>query len=173
MATVKAAAPSRERMRVTAREGDYPTQEAIGLLMRIALRGLRSAFKERLARDRIPWSVWYCLRVLWEHEGLTQRELTDRVGLMQPNTVNALRLMQKRRLVVIEREAADRRKLRIYLTREAKQLKARLLPDMRNVIEAIALKGFSPAEKTTLQSLLNKMCENIETHARAGGAAKS
>jgi DNA-binding MarR family transcriptional regulator len=151
--------------------GDYPTQEAIGLLMRIALRGLRSAFKARLARDGIPWSAWYCLRVLWEEEGLTQRELVDRVGLMQPNIVNALRIMQKRRLVVIEREAADRRKLRIYLTREAKRLKARLLPDMRDLVEAISLKGFSPAEKTTLERLLNKMCQNIEAHARETAAA--
>jgi DNA-binding MarR family transcriptional regulator len=151
-----------------ASSADYPTHEAIGLLMRIALRGLRGTFKERLKRDGIPWSAWYCLRVLWEHEGLTQRELTERVGLMQPNTVSALRVMQKRRLVVIEREAADRRKLRIYLTREGKRLKTRLLPDMRDLVEDIALKGFSGAEKTTLKRLLNKMCGNVEAHARQG-----
>lgn len=66
----------------------YPASESIGLLMRVGLRGLRAAFKASLARHKIQWSSWYYLRVLWESDGISQRELTQRVGAMQPNTVS-------------------------------------------------------------------------------------
>src|SRR5262245_21010614 len=64
---------------------EYPASESIGLLMRIALFGVRASFKETLAKHRVPWSAWYYLRVLWEADGISQRELTERVGTMQPN----------------------------------------------------------------------------------------
>ncbi len=38
---------------------------------------------------------WYFLRVLWTEDGLSQRELSARVGTMEPTTVIALRSMER------------------------------------------------------------------------------
>jgi DNA-binding MarR family transcriptional regulator len=149
---------------VAPHRSDYPAHESLGLLLRIATHGLRSMFKKPLDRAEIPLSTWYCLRVLWENEGISQRELTRRVGLMQPNAVNALRSMQERGLVVIERETADRRKTRIYLTAKARRLKEELLPATNDLLEAVALKGFTSDESAELKRLLNKLCRNVEEH---------
>lgn len=140
--------------------------ESIALLMRIALYGLRAAFKATLARHRIQWSAWYYLRVLWERDGISQRELTERVGAMQPNTVSTLRSMKKAGLVTIERPESDRRSTRVWLTPKARQLMRRVLPEIFATEQSMALEGFSGYEEAELKRLLNKLCFNIGHNAR-------
>ena len=118
----------------------HPASESIGLLMRIGLRGLRAAFKATLARHKIPWSSWYYLRVLWESDGISQRELTQRVGAMQPNTVSTLRTMEKAGLVRIERPESDRRSTKVWLTTKARNLMRRVLPEWADFFRP----GFHP-----------------------------
>ena len=147
-------------------EPAYPVSESIGLLMRIALFGLRSSFKATLARHKVPWSAWYYLRVLWEADGISQRALTERVGAMQPNTVSALRNMEKAGLVSIERPATDRRSTKVWLTPKARRIMKRILPEMRAAMRPIALDGFSEREEAELRRLLNKICDNVRRKAR-------
>jgi len=144
--------------------GDYPASESIGLLMRIALFGLRASFKAQLAKHRVPWSVWYYLRVLWEYDGISQRELTERVGVMQPNTVSALQTMVKAGWVTIAR-GADRRCTLVSLTPKGRRLMQRMLPEIRRAVRPVLLDGFSDREEAELRRLLNKVCDNVR---RAG-----
>jgi len=147
--------------------GDYPASESIGLLMRIALFGLRASFKAELAKHRVPWSAWYYLRVLWEYDGISQRELTERVGVMQPNTVSALQTMLKAGWVTIAR-GADRRQTLVSLSPKGRRLMQRMLPDIRASVRAALLDGFSDREEAELRRLLNKMCDNVRL--ASGGA---
>jgi len=160
------AAPARRKANASpARaETDYPASESIGLLMRIALFGLRASFKAELAKHRVPWSVWYYLRVLFEHDGISQRELTERVGVMQPNTVSALQTMVKSGWVTIAR-GEDRRCTLVSLTPKGRQLMQRMLPEIRAAVRPVLLDGFSDREETELRRLLNKICNNVRQTA--------
>ena len=149
------------------RQIDYPASESIGLLLRIALFGLRSSFKASLAKHKVPWGAWYYLRVLWETDGITQRELTDRVGVMQPNTVSALQTMRKAGWVTITRGDTDRRQTLIRLTPKGRKLMQRLLPEIRAIVRPILLDGFTDGDETELRRLLNKICENVRRHTPA------
>jgi len=142
-------------------DGLYPASESIALLMRIGLFGMRAAFKETLAKHGVPWSAWYYLRVLWEADGISQRELTERVGTMQPNTVSALRQMKKSGLARIEPHATERRRTHVRLTPKARQLMSRLLPEVRSIVRAAALDGFTEREEADLRRLLRKICSNV------------
>jgi DNA-binding MarR family transcriptional regulator len=144
---------------------DYPASESIGLLMRIALFGLRSSFKAQLAKHRVPWSAWYYLRVLWETDGISQRELTERVGAMQPNTVSALRTMLKAGWVTVARGETDRRGTLVRLTAKGRGLMRRMLPEMRTAMRPLLLDGFSDREEAELRRLLNKVCDNVRRKA--------
>jgi MarR family transcriptional regulator, organic hydroperoxide resistance regulator len=144
--------------------GDYPASDSIGLLMRIALFGLRASFKAQLAKHRVPWSVWYYLRVLWEHDGISQRELTERVGVMQPNTVSALQTMVKAGWVSVAR-GADRRSTIVSLTLKGRRLMQRMLPEIRATVRPTLLKGFTEGEEAELRRLLNKVCANVRLTA--------
>ena len=139
---------------------DYQAADSIALLMRVALFGLRAAFKAELAKHRVPWSVWYYLRVLWEHDGISQRELTDRVGFMQPNTVSALQTMQKAGWVRVTR-GADRRSTIVSLTQKGRRLMQRMLPGIRAAMQPLLLDGFSDGDEAELRRLLNKVCDNV------------
>jgi DNA-binding MarR family transcriptional regulator len=143
----------------------YPAEESIGLLMRIGLFGLRASFKAILTKHKIPWSAWYYLRVLWESDGISQRELTERVGAMQPNTVSALRTMERSGLVTVERHPADRRRTHVRLTPRARRLMARILPEIRAAMRPVALDGFTDAEEAELRRLLVKVCDNVRRNA--------
>jgi DNA-binding MarR family transcriptional regulator len=139
---------------------DFPASDSIGLLMRIALFGLRASFKAELTRHRVPWSVWYYFRVLWEHDGISQRELTERVGVMQPNTVSALQTMTKAGWVTVAR-GADRRSTLVSLTPKGRKLMQAMLPGVRAAVRGALLEGFSDREEAELRRLLNKVCDNV------------
>ena len=146
----------------------YRASDSIGLLMRIALFGFRSSFKSTLKRHKIPWSAWHYLRVLWEADGITQSELTQRVGAMQPNTVSTLRTMVKAGLAQVERDPEDRRSTRVWLTPKARRLMKRVLPELRVVVRQVMLEGFSAREEAELKRLLNKMCANLRAKPESG-----
>jgi DNA-binding MarR family transcriptional regulator len=146
-------------------DGSSVTSESIALLMRIGLFGMRTAFKQALAKHGVAWSSWYYLRVLWEGDGISQRELTERVGTMQPNTVSALRQLKKSGLVRVEQSAVERRRTHVWLTPKARRLMVRVLPDILNVEREVALGGFSERDEADLRRLLEKICGNVLRHA--------
>src|SRR5215469_12472481 len=100
---------------------------SIGYLTRITFR----SFSRRLERLTLPYGVsagqWPFLRQLWVEEGLTQRELSRRVGMREPTTVTALNTMEKAGLVRRAPSKEDRRKIHVYLTPKAKRLQKPLL----------------------------------------------
>jgi DNA-binding MarR family transcriptional regulator len=144
---------------------DYPASESIGLLMRIALFGLRASFKAQLAKHGVPWSAWYYLRVLWETDAITQRELTERVGVMQPNTVSALQTMRRAGWVTITKSDKDRRQILVTLTPKGRKLMQRLLPEIRAAVRPALLDNFSAQDEKELRRLLNKICDNVRRNA--------
>ncbi len=78
---------------------------------------------------------WYFLRVLWITDGLSQRELSARVGMMEPTTVIALRSMERAGLIRRVRGDDDRRKMRVYLSAKAKRLRNELLTVARGITD--------------------------------------
>lgn len=145
--------------------GDFAASESIALLMRIALFGMRAGFKQALAKHGVAWSSWYYLRVLWQGDGISQRELTERVGTMQPNTVSALRQLKRSGLVRVEQSAVERRRTHVWLTPKARRLMARILPEIRAAEREVALDGFNEREETELRRLLGKICSNVGGNA--------
>jgi DNA-binding MarR family transcriptional regulator len=135
--------------------------------MRIALFGLRASFKALLAKHRVPWSAYYYLRVLWETDAITQRELTERVGVMQPNTVSALQTMRRAGWVTIAKSEKDRRQILVTLTPKGRKLMERLMPEIRRVVRPVLLENFSAQEEKELRRLLNKICDNLRQNGPA------
>jgi hypothetical protein len=64
-------------------------------LVKHAARGLARALQMRLTEHSVSYGHWTFLRILWEAEGLTQRQLSDEAGVMEPTTFSALNAMEK------------------------------------------------------------------------------
>jgi len=138
----------------------YPPTESVGHQVRWAHRALQRELEERLRPYGITPGMWHFLRALWEEDGLSQRELSDRVGTTEPTTVSALHAMEKRGLALRVPNATDRRKSNIFLTRPAKELHDLLLREARDV-NRTATAGIDAAEIRSLRSTLEKIRKNL------------
>src|SRR5688500_9458427 len=94
----------------------FPPRLSSGYLVRDAHRAFQKVLERRIAPFGVSRGQWYFLRVLWQEDGLTQRELSDRVGTMEPTTVIALQSMERAGLISRVRRSDDRRKTRVFLT---------------------------------------------------------
>ena len=77
------------------RRVEFPLAESSGFLVRDANRAFQRLLEKRITGFGLKRGQWYFLRVLWTEDGLSQRELSARVGTMEPTTVIALRSMEK------------------------------------------------------------------------------
>jgi DNA-binding MarR family transcriptional regulator len=93
--------------------------------VRDAHRTFQRLLERRIAPHGVTRGQWHS--ALWSIDGLSQRELSARVGMMEPTTVIGLRSMEKAGLVVRMRGEGDRRKIRVLLTAKAKRLRNELL----------------------------------------------
>ena len=133
---------------------------AIGYLVRDVHRSLARALQLRIASHGVSMGQWFFLRALWDKDGLTQRELSQRVGMMEPTTVTALNGMERRGLVERVRNTHDRRKVNIYLTPKGRGLRDVLLPCSYEVNRE-ATQGVTKAELTAAMEVLRRMAANL------------
>jgi len=132
---------------------DFPFAESVGHQVRATHRLLQRLLQSKIEPHGITLGMWYFLRALWHEDGLTQRELSNRVGTMEPTTLSAILIMEKKGLVRRVRDRADRRKWHIHLTAKGRGLKAKLIPLARDVVDA-AVQALSPRQvKQLLEGL--------------------
>src|SRR4029077_16743859 len=101
------------------RLNEFPPQLSSGYLVRDAHRAFQRLLDRRIAAYGVRRGPLYFLRGPWITDGLSQRVLSSRVGMMEPTTVIALRSMEKSGLIRRVRGADDRRKVRVFLTAKA------------------------------------------------------
>src|SRR5689334_10448351 len=141
-------------------DGGYPPIESAGYLVRDAHRAFQKLLEKRIARYGVTRGQWYFLRVLWIEDGLSQRELSGRVGMMEPTTVIALRGMEKAGLIERSRSREDKRKAHVWLTPKAKRLRAKLLPVARGIVED-AEKGIPEADIRVFRRVIARLRKNL------------
>jgi DNA-binding MarR family transcriptional regulator len=138
----------------------FPLEESTGYLLRMTHRSFARAVQQRIAPRGVTIGMWYFLRILWEEDGLTQRELSQRIEMMEPTTATALRNMEERNLVRRVRNASDKRKVNIYLTDAGRALRDVLLPHAKAVNE-MALAGVAEADIACFRKVLGQMRANL------------
>lgn len=136
--------------------------DRIAHLIRDAARGVTRALQIRLADHHVTFGHWVYLRVLWEHDGLTQRELSERAGLMESTTHTALLRMEQAGYVQRRTQGDNKRRQHVFLTRQGKALKKKLVPLAESVNE-IAMSGISDRDIGVTRRSLLRMIENLAT----------
>lgn len=133
---------------------------SIGYLTRIAFRAFSRALEVRTAPHGVSSGQWRFLRVLWREDGLTQRELSRRVGMREPTTVIALKSLERSGFVTRQKSDEDRRKVHVFLTPQAKALHPVLMPAVAEV-NKVALAGLSKDEVAVLRKALGQVGRNL------------
>jgi DNA-binding MarR family transcriptional regulator len=140
---------------------DFSLGGSLGYLVRDANRAFQRLLERRISPHGVTRGQWYFLRVLWEQDGLSHRELSERVGMMEPTTVVALRGMEKAGLIRRVRGADDRRITRVHLTPKARRLRDRLL-DISQGVNDRGAEGIDPAEVARFRDLIARMTKNLD-----------
>jgi DNA-binding MarR family transcriptional regulator len=141
--------------------GDLPHHESSGYLVRDAHRAFQRLLERRIAPHGVTRGQWYFLRVLWTKDGLSQRELSERVGMMEPTTVIALRSMEKAGLIRRVGSTDDRRVTHVHLTSKAKRMRDGLLKLARG-INAQADDGISSDDIAVFRRVIMRMTKNLD-----------
>lgn len=140
---------------------------SVGYLARLAFRSFSRALEKRTVNHGVTAAQWRFLRVLWIEEGITQRELSRRVGLREPTTVIAIKGLEKSGFVRRETSATDRRKAHVHLTPTGKALQKTMHPYIAEVHD-IATVGLTDEQVATLRDLLRTVWENLAVENEDG-----
>lgn len=152
MATRKAEVPA---------DGDFQVLEnSIGYLSRVTFRSFSALLEKRTMVHGVSAGQWRFLRQLWREDGITQRELSTRVGMREPTTVVALKGLEKAGLVHRVASTIDRRKVHVFLTQRARDLEPLLLPFSTEVNE-LATRNMRADEVDMLRALLRRVVDNL------------
>ena len=139
-------------------------------LVRDASRSCVRALQMRLAQHSVPFGHWTFLRILWEQDGITQRDLSVQAGVMEPTTFTAMKAMEKLGYVMRKQAPNNKKNVYVYLTPKGRALKRKLVPLAQNV-NKVAVKGVSAADvkatRRTLLAVIENLAadENLEANA--------
>ncbi|MGE0627647.1 MAG: MarR family winged helix-turn-helix transcriptional regulator [Hyphomicrobiaceae bacterium] len=129
-------------------------------LVKDAMRGLQRALQIRHARHSVSFGHWTFLRILWETDGLTQRELSERAGVQEPTTFAALKAMETLGYITRRHLPDSRKKVYVFLTEKGRELRPKLVPLAEEVNE-IAVKGLTAEDIATTRRTLLVLIENL------------
>ena len=129
-------------------------------LVKDATQAFLRSLQIRLARHDVQLGHWTFLRILWERDGITKRELSVEAGVMEPTTVVALRAMESLGYVTLERRADNRKNVYVLLTPAGRRLKRKLVP-LAEEVNATALAGLTAAEIAATRRALLVMIDNL------------
>ncbi len=158
--TAKSVLTERRKMQPAAVEPSLPFETSVGYQIRMTHRAMQRYLQAKIEPLGVTLGMWYFLRALWEEDGLTQRELSHRIGTTEPTALNAIAAMERVGLVMRRRNQTDGRKINVILTAKGRRLKEVLLPFAIEVVDH-ATRGFSERDKQQLLGRLRLIQRNV------------
>lgn len=140
--------------------------ERIAHLVRLCARGFGRSLQMRLADHDVSFGQWVFLRILWNEEGLSQREMADRAGLTEPTVHTALLKLEALGYVTRSTLPGNRRKQHTFLTEAGKRLREVLEP-LAVEVNAQAMRGLSDEAAESFRQVLVQVIDNLEDDERA------
>lgn len=160
MAAVSAAREAEISKRLLKHWHEAVPNDRMAHLVKDASRSFLRSLQARLAAHGVTLGHWTFLRILWERDGVTQRELSQEAGLMEPTTVVALRGMEELGYISRERLSDNRKNMYVFLTGKGKALKKKLVP-LAEEVNALAVRGLNARDVETTRRCLLLMLDNL------------
>ena len=150
------------RRSITHRWRQAGPHDSFAHLVRIASLGFIKAMQVRLAEHGVSIGHWTFLRVLWNADGITQRELGERAGLMKNTTFSALQTMEAKGFIVRKQLLTNKKNVYVHLTAEGRALKDRLIP-LGEAGTRAGIEGIDPKKLEIAREVLLAIIDNLAT----------
>ncbi len=142
-----------------------------GYLINHLARLFAGALQDGIRPLGLSTGVFPIMVNLWDQDGLTQKELIDRVGVEQSTMANTLARMERDGLVVRRRDAQDRRVRHTWLTARGGQALRDPALSIATAKNATVLAGLDEREREQVVHLLSKAIYAFEGRKRDERAA--
>jgi MarR family transcriptional regulator, organic hydroperoxide resistance regulator len=133
---------------------------SLAWLIRDVHRLFSATLQPLVSREGVTVYHWYYMRILSEYDGLTQRELSDKVGVHPNTAVPALDNMEKHGLVKRVRDPNDRRRMSVHLTPKGRRLRDEMLPDVKAMVYR-SVAHLTPTDLDTFFKVMNRIEQNL------------
>jgi DNA-binding MarR family transcriptional regulator len=147
-------------------------EDRLAHLVKDASRSFVRALQLRLVEHGVSPGHWQFLRILWEHDGLTQRELSEQAGVMEPTTFSALKGMEQAGYVERRQMPENRKNVYVFLTAKGRALKDKLVP-LAEDVNRVAVAGITPADIALVRRVLLELIENLAREETEPGSRRS
>ncbi|NJN91068.1 MAG: MarR family transcriptional regulator [Leptolyngbyaceae cyanobacterium SL_5_14] len=132
----------------------------LGYKVKLVSQLMYRDFLERLEPYGLTPFHYLVLCCLWEEDGLSTTGIADKLKQLGATLTGVVDRMESRNLVYRERDAGDRRIVRIWLTDEGKRLMHILPPIGAETIKK-ATHNVSKAEQESILKLLDEIVHNL------------
>lgn len=129
-------------------------------LVRDAARAFGRSLQIRLSEHDVSFGHWTFLRILWEQDGLTQKQLSDEAGVMEPTTFAAVTAMEQLGYVRREQRPGNRKNVHVTLTPRGRALKRKLVP-LAEEVNRIGVAGVDAKRVAAARDVLIAIIVNL------------
>ncbi len=134
----------------------FKKNESAGYLANHVARIFARGLAERIKPLGITIGTFPVLLELWEADGLTQKQLVDRLNIEQATMANTLARMERDGLIIRNKDKTDRRVQRIWLAERAREIRDAAVAAAMQV-NASTLAGLSETERRQFIALMQKV----------------
>lgn len=127
---------------------------------------IADAFGKVTRQHDISLQMWRVLAALNQQDGQTVGSLAATTSIETSTLSRLLDQMQKKRLLLRQRDSDDQRSVTIHRTQAAQAITEKLIP-VALAYESKALMGLTRGEEKTLKAMLRRLYQNLD--ALAGG----
>ena len=134
--------------------------DSLGRDLVLLAKAMRARLESRLANAGASLPMWGVLSCAIEEEGLSQRQLAERMGIEAATLTRHLDRLEGDGLIVRRRDSDDRRILRVFPTPAARSLHGRMA-EVAISLDADLTAGLSREELAELRRLLARLHSNL------------
>lgn len=140
---------------------EFKLNDSLGFILNKTNAKLKHELLQRLKEYDVTPEQWAILNCLWEQEGVTPKELADRIDKDKPNTNRILEKLQMKEFIVRKPHPVDKRAFQIFLTDRGWSVREQLMPRAKELL-AKATAGIDAHKVTELKNMLNQIYYNIK-----------
>lgn len=138
----------------------FEKKKSMGFVANHLARLLAHHLQAEIAPLGLAPAQFMTLLELWEGDGLTQADLTERLDVEQATMANTLKRMERDGLIRKAPHPDDRRAQLVYLTNTARKMEKPAKAAAQGVNKK-ALAGFSKTESGEALRFVNAMIDNL------------
>lgn len=143
----------------------FEREKSAGYLVNYAARLFGRRLHGAIAPLGLAPAQFLVLLELWEREGLTQKDLVERLNVEQATLANTIARMERDGLVDRREKSGDRRARLIYLTDKARDLEHEAKQSAAQINE-FALAALSEPERVQFLDALERIIQKLAADQR-------